>query len=154
MLSCLERRRTSECFPTSLDGLPCLSLLAIQRFHHKNTQRVWRNLLPLSLFFVPHTGFAFRRNRYLEAGGLHSGDISEKLSLFGENSVNVKQPKFWQHLMDRLTSPFVVFNLFNQVHARCGSRGLFIDCFDQHHAIYCSRGCTLRHGTGRYGMVQ
>ncbi|CAM9743264.1 unnamed protein product, partial [Hapterophycus canaliculatus] len=58
---------------------------------------------------------AFRCNRYLEAGGLPPDDVPAKLSLFGENSVDVKQPTFWQHLAERLTSPFVVFNLFNQV---------------------------------------
>ncbi|CAM9834772.1 unnamed protein product [Scytosiphon promiscuus] len=53
--------------------------------------------------------------RYLNARGLSPDDVPAKLRLFGENSVKVKQPKFRQHLMDRLTSPFVVFNLFNQV---------------------------------------
>ncbi|CAM9239935.1 unnamed protein product [Ectocarpus sp. 12 AP-2014] len=53
--------------------------------------------------------------RYLQAGGLTLEDAVTKLRLFGENSVDVKQPTFWHHLADRLTSPFVVFNLFNQV---------------------------------------
>ncbi|CAM9874653.1 unnamed protein product [Ectocarpus sp. 6 AP-2014] len=53
--------------------------------------------------------------RYLQAGGLTLEDAAAKLTLFGENSVDVKQPTFWHHLADRLTSPFVVFNLFNQV---------------------------------------
>ncbi|CAB1107624.1 unnamed protein product [Ectocarpus sp. CCAP 1310/34] len=53
--------------------------------------------------------------RYLQAGGLTLEDAVTKLRMFGENSVDVKQPTFWHHLADRLTSPFVVFNLFNQV---------------------------------------
>ncbi|CAM9980001.1 unnamed protein product, partial [Laminaria digitata] len=52
--------------------------------------------------------------RYLDAEGLNSQGVSEKLSLFGENSVDVKPPTFWHHLGERLTSPFVVFSLFNQ----------------------------------------
>ncbi|CAM9936717.1 unnamed protein product, partial [Ectocarpus fasciculatus] len=58
---------------------------------------------------------AHARNRYLQAGGLTPEDAVAKLRIFGENSVDVKQPTFWHHLADRLTSPFVVFNLFNQV---------------------------------------
>lgn len=54
------------------------------------------------------------RRRYLEAEGLTLEGVSEKLRLFGENSVDVKPPTFWHHLGERLTNPFVVFSLFNQ----------------------------------------
>lgn len=43
--------------------------------------------------------------------------------------MDVKQPSFWHHLAERLTSPFVVFNLFNQVRVRpdrlLGARRVF-----------------------------
>ncbi|CAN0026364.1 unnamed protein product [Pylaiella littoralis] len=53
--------------------------------------------------------------RYLEASGLTSEDVSRGLRAYGENSVDVKQPTVWHHLADRLTSPFVVFSLFDQL---------------------------------------
>lgn len=57
--------------------------------------------------------------RYLTAQGLTLEDVSTRLSLFGENSVDVKPPTFWHHLGERLTSPFVVFSIFNQVCLAC-----------------------------------
>eukprot|EP00903_Cladosiphon_okamuranus_P019215 g17669.t1 len=52
---------------------------------------------------------------YLQASGLASEDVPSRLGLFGPNSVDVKQPTFWHHLVDRLTDPFVVFSIFNQI---------------------------------------
>lgn len=54
-------------------------------------------------------------SRYLEAKGLTERDVTQGSKLYGENSVDVQPPSFWQHLAERLTSPFVVFSLFNQV---------------------------------------
>lgn len=54
---------------------------------------------------------------YLKARGLAVEDVPSKLGLFGQNSVDVKQPTLLHHLADRLTNPFVVFNIFNQARA-------------------------------------
>lgn len=68
------------------------------------------------------------RYRYLEAEGLSLEGVSEKLRLFGENSVDVKPPTFWHHLGERLTSPFVVFSLFNQVVSCVTFREIYSAC--------------------------
>lgn len=65
-------------------------------------------LIPLLFHAVPCL------SSYLQARGLALEDVPTRLGLFGENSVEVEQPTFWHHLVERLTSPFVVFNLFNQ----------------------------------------
>lgn len=58
--------------------------------------------------------------------------------MYGENSVDVKQPTFWHHLADRLTSPFVVFNLFNQVDVY-SSTAWAVEVFLLHTYKYISR---------------